>query len=52
MKTTKEQKVEACSLPCNILGVEGHAGAPRWDYEKWQAFNHSPIFAQTKQKVG
>jgi len=31
VKTTKEQGVEALSLARNTLGVEGHAGAPRWE---------------------
>jgi hypothetical protein len=30
MKTTEEQGVEACSLACSILGVEGRVGAPGW----------------------
>jgi len=29
MKTTKEQGIEANSLACNTLGVEGCAGAPK-----------------------
>jgi len=31
VKTTKEQRVGARSLVRNILGVEGHVGAPGWD---------------------
>jgi hypothetical protein len=31
VKTSKEQGVEACSLTRNTLGVERHAGAPKWD---------------------
>jgi len=31
VKTTKEQKVGACSLAHTSLGVEGRAGAPGWD---------------------
>jgi hypothetical protein len=30
MKTTKGERVGACSLARNTLGVEGHAEAPRW----------------------
>ncbi len=37
LKTMKEQRVEAHSLACNTLGVEGRVGAPGWDYEKWEA---------------
>jgi hypothetical protein len=31
VKTSKGKGVGAHSLACNILGVEGHAGAPRWE---------------------
>jgi len=31
VKTSKEQKVGACSLACTGLGVEGRAGALGWD---------------------
>jgi hypothetical protein len=31
VKTTKGEKVGACSLARNILGVEGYDEAPRWD---------------------
>jgi hypothetical protein len=31
MQTAEEQGVEARSLVCNTLGVEGHAGVPGWD---------------------
>jgi len=31
VKTSEEQKVGACSLAHNILGIEGHAGTPGWD---------------------
>jgi len=27
----KGEGLGACSLACNILGVEGHVGAPGWD---------------------
>jgi hypothetical protein len=40
------------SQACNILGVEGCVGAPRWDYEKGKALNHSHKPGQTKQQVG
>jgi len=30
-KTTKEQGIGDNFLACSILGVEGRAGAPRWD---------------------
>jgi hypothetical protein len=52
VKTMEEQGVGACSLARNILGVEEHVGALRWDYKEWQAFNHSHGSAQTKQHVG
>jgi hypothetical protein len=31
VKTAEEQKIEACSLACSSLGVEGHVGVPGWD---------------------
>ncbi len=31
VKTTGEQRVGACSLARNTLGVEGCAGVTRWD---------------------
>jgi len=31
VKTTKNKRVRACSLICNILGVGRCVGAPRWD---------------------
>jgi len=31
VKTTKGKRVGVHSLARNILGVEEHAGAPRWD---------------------
>jgi hypothetical protein len=31
MKTTEEQEIEACSLACSTLGVEGCVGALGWD---------------------
>jgi hypothetical protein len=31
VKTVEEQGVEAHSLARSTLGVEGHAGASRWD---------------------
>jgi len=31
MKTTEEQGVEAHSVACSTLGVEGCARAPGWD---------------------
>jgi hypothetical protein len=52
MKTTKKQGVGARSLARNTLGVEGRVETSRWDYEKWQALNHSHESAQTKQQVG
>ncbi len=52
VKTTKEQIVGAHSLAHNTSGVGGRAGALRWDWEEWQAVNHSLEFAQTKQQVG
>ncbi len=30
VKTTEGEGVGARSLACSTLGVEGHAGAPRW----------------------
>jgi hypothetical protein len=41
----------ACFLVCSTLGVEGRARVPGWDYEEWQALNHSHGSAQTKQQV-
>ncbi len=52
MKTAKEQRVEARSLARSTLGVKGHARASRWDYEEWQALNHSHGSTQTKKQVG
>jgi hypothetical protein len=37
VKTTKGKGVGTCSLARNTLGVEGHAGAARWNYDEWQA---------------
>jgi len=31
VKTTKGKGVGACPLARNTLGVEGRAGAPKWD---------------------
>jgi hypothetical protein len=31
VKIMEGERVGACSLTCNILGVEGHAKALRWD---------------------
>jgi hypothetical protein len=42
----------AHSLVCNTLGVEGHARVAGWDYEEWQAINHSHGLAKTTQQVG
>jgi len=47
-KTTEEQRVGACSLARSTLRVEGCAGAPRWDWKKWQATNHSHKPAQNQ----
>jgi len=44
VKTTKGEGVGAHSLTRSTLGVEGHAGAWRWDYEDWQAIQ---LFTQT-----
>jgi hypothetical protein len=34
MKTMEKKRVRICSLTCNILGVEGHAGALGWGLEQ------------------
>jgi hypothetical protein len=47
-ETVEEQGVETSSLARNTLGVEGCAGAPRWDWEEWQALNHSHGSAQNQ----
>jgi hypothetical protein len=53
VKTMEEYGVGARSLAHNTLGgVEGCVGALGWDYENWQAINHSHRPAQTKQEVG
>jgi hypothetical protein len=31
VKIVKGEGIGACSLACNISGVEGRVGAPRWD---------------------
>jgi len=48
----KEERVGACSLACNSLWVESHAGVPRWGLRKVTSINYSHEPAQTKQQVG
>jgi hypothetical protein len=52
VKTMEEQGVGARSLVRNTSGVKGRDGTMGWDYEEWQAINHSHGYAQTKQQVG
>jgi hypothetical protein len=49
VKTSEEQKVGACSLVRNTLGVEGHAGVPRWGLWRMTSINdsHGPDTTQT-----
>jgi hypothetical protein len=35
-------------LSSSTLGVEGHAGAPGWDWEEWQVIIHSHELAQNR----
>jgi hypothetical protein len=32
-------------------GVDGHVGAPRWDYEELTSFNYSHEPAQNQHKI-
>jgi hypothetical protein len=48
VKTTEGKRVGARSLARNTSQVEGHVGTPKWDYEEWQAINHSHEFAQNQ----
>jgi hypothetical protein len=34
VKTSEGEGVGMCSSTSNMLGVEGHVGAPRWDKEE------------------
>jgi hypothetical protein len=34
VKIAKRKGIRAHSLTCNTLGVEGHAGAPRWGLQR------------------
>jgi len=45
------KRVGAHSLARNILGVEGHARAPRWGLRRVTSFNYSHGPTQTKQQV-
>jgi len=47
-KQRKSKELGTRSLTCNTLGVEGHAGTLGWDYEEWQALNHSHGPAQNQ----
>jgi hypothetical protein len=36
VKTSEGEGVGAHSLACNTLGVKGHVGASKWDYDERQ----------------
>jgi hypothetical protein len=40
VKITKEQRVDAHSLTCSTLGVEGHVEAPGWGLGKVTSINY------------
>jgi hypothetical protein len=48
VKTMEGEGVGARSLIFNTSGVEGHVGAPGWDYKEWQA-NQSLTWTCTNQ---
>ncbi len=51
MKTSEEQKVRACYLAHNTLGVKGRAGALGWGLRRVTNINYSHGPAQIKQQV-
>jgi hypothetical protein len=51
VKTTEEQRIDACSLAHNTLGVNGCVGAPGWGLRRVTNINYSHGIAKTKQQV-
>jgi hypothetical protein len=51
-KQEKSKELRTRSLAHNTLGLEGHAGTPRWGLGRVISINYSYRPAQTKQQVG